>query len=121
MDKENVFSEWCIVEMLGHRKLAGLVTERVIAGKGFLQVQVPNKAGEMQTQLIPPESVYCITPTEAQICRKVAESCEPTTISKWDLRQLLAPPKEQQMTFYDHYDEDSYDAEEMEASGDAPF
>ena len=114
MDEKNAFSEWCIVELLGHRKLAGLVTERVIAGKGFLQVQVPNKAGEMQTQLISPDSVYCITPTEAQICRKFAESCQPNPISKWDLRTLLETyPQATQHLLDQDDDQDNADDEEM--------
>lgn len=106
MNEKNVlFEEWCIVEMLGHRKVAGRVSERMIAGKGFLQVDVPARDGSFQTQWIAPESIYCLTPTGEQLCRKIAEECGPQPISKWDLRQLLEKPQERQLTFHEHYDE----------------
>ena len=31
---------WCIVELMGHRKLAGLCTEQVIAGNTMLRIDV---------------------------------------------------------------------------------
>jgi hypothetical protein len=36
------FSSWVILELLGHRRLAGKLTEQQIAGHGFLRLDVPS-------------------------------------------------------------------------------
>jgi hypothetical protein len=35
------FGEWCVVELLGHRRLAGYVQEVQLAGTGFLRLDIP--------------------------------------------------------------------------------
>ena len=40
--EQAAFSEWCILELMGHRRLAGLVTECQVAGHGFLRLDVPH-------------------------------------------------------------------------------
>lgn len=32
---------WAIVELFGHARIAGRVTEQVIAGQGFIRADVP--------------------------------------------------------------------------------
>ncbi len=38
---EQTFEGWCILELMGHRKLAGLVAQQEIAGAAFLRIDVP--------------------------------------------------------------------------------
>lgn len=42
MSAEEPYSGWTIVELLGHRRLAGMVTEATIAGAGFLRIDMPS-------------------------------------------------------------------------------
>lgn len=35
------FESWCIVELFGHQRIAGLVTEQTIGGCNFVRVDVP--------------------------------------------------------------------------------
>jgi hypothetical protein len=35
------FAQWVILELLGHRRLAGFLTEQQIAGASFLRIDVP--------------------------------------------------------------------------------
>ncbi|HEV2780389.1 MAG TPA: hypothetical protein VGX25_13450 [Actinophytocola sp.] len=80
------FAEWVILELMGHRRLAGYLTEQEIAGKGFLRLDVPGAAGAPgATQLYNPASVYCITPTTEQIARKLAEGSRPAPVQRWEL------------------------------------
>ena len=81
------FSEWCILELMGHRRLAGLVTEQQIAGHGFLRLDVPGEgeAPWSASQWYSPTSVYCITPTTEDIARKLAADNRPRPATRWEL------------------------------------
>lgn len=81
---EQKFGEWAILELMGHRKLAGWLTETQIAGSGFLRIDIPGKDSQT-TQFYAPASVYCITPTSEDIARKVAEHLAPEPIQRWEI------------------------------------
>ena len=63
------FDEWAIVELMGHRKIAGRVTETALAGGAFVRVDVHGNDKHFLTQYYQPGAVYCITPADEQICR----------------------------------------------------
>lgn len=85
------FNQWCILELMGHRRLAGRVTEAEIAGKSFLRLDVPHKEGDgYTTQFYAPDSVYAITPTTEDVVRRArVDSVEP--VKPWEFRQLPEP------------------------------
>lgn len=85
-DETTTFSEWCIVELMGHRRLAGLLTEQEIAGKGFLRLDVPGDGPIWAaTQFYSPGSVYCITPVAETVARKIAADNKPRPATRWEL------------------------------------
>lgn len=62
---------WAVVEMLGHRVIAGFVSEVEIAGAGFLRVDLWAEEGSPRTtQFVAPASVYAITPTTEAVVRE---------------------------------------------------
>jgi hypothetical protein len=89
------FESWAIVELMGHRRIAGKVSEQVIGGVTLLRIDVPECPEIPQrtephpydrdmTRVIPavpaiPEftqfygasAIYCLTPTTEEIARKV--------------------------------------------------
>jgi hypothetical protein len=71
---------------MGHRRLAGRVTEEEIAGHGFLRIDVPGE-GSLQTatQYYSPNSVYAITPTTEAIARRFAVAHQPQPVTRWEL------------------------------------
>ncbi len=76
----------CIVELLGHRRLAGRVREVQLAGAGFLRLDIPPTDGhEAQTQLISPSSVYALHPTTEAIATAAAARCRPEPVARWEL------------------------------------
>lgn len=82
----------CIVELLGHRRLGGYVTEQEVAGAKFLRVDIPATDGhEPMTQLVNPASVYCLTPTTEEIATKAATLARPAPVSRWELASIEAP------------------------------
>lgn len=89
---------WFIIELLGHRRLAGYLTEQTIAGAGFLRVDVPGPNGDgdpIATQYFAPSSVYTLTPTTEAMARRVAESCRFQPVQQWELPQLSAATPEE--------------------------
>lgn len=94
-DSKTVFDEWAIVEMLGHRRLAGRVREVQLAGAGFLRLDVPATDGHAeQTQYIAPGSVYALHPTTETVAMAVAARCRPEPVHRWELPAAPAPAPE---------------------------
>jgi hypothetical protein len=85
---EEKFEQWAILELMGHRRLAGKVSECAIGGGAFLRIDMPMKDGFTSTQFYSPASIYCITPTTEQIAREVALASQPEPVSKWEFPQL---------------------------------
>lgn len=79
------FDQWGIVEVMGHRKYAGHITEQVIAGSALIRIDVPEvdvpkryehdssaKSVPAYTKLVGIGSIYAITPTTEDIARAAA-------------------------------------------------
>ena len=111
-DTQDTFDEWCILELMGHRKLAGKVTEATVAGGAFLRIDVYGEdkdAPALATQFYSPSSVYAMTPTTEAVCRRFAEArgaSEP--VSRYDLA-LPAPPSGPRTIESDDLDEDQHE------------
>jgi hypothetical protein len=92
--KRETFEGWAILEIMGHRRLAGWLTEQEIAGHGFLRIDVPvggGEEGDVASQFYSPSSVYAITPCSEEIARELSKlTLKP--VQPWDLRALLPTP-----------------------------
>lgn len=76
---------WAVIELMGHRRMAGYVSERDVAGQPFLQIDVPAEDGSTATQLYSAGAVYCITPTTEDVAKAVAFKSQPTPVHRWEL------------------------------------
>lgn len=65
------FEEWSILEIMGHRRLGGLVTEAEIGGIPLLRIDVYEADAEapVATQYYGKAAVYCLTPTTEATAR----------------------------------------------------
>lgn len=81
------FESWAIVELMGHAKIAGLVTEQAVAGGAFLRVDVPGPGDEwIMTKLYGASAVYCITPVTEDLARRAARAISaPRPVTRWEL------------------------------------
>lgn len=106
MTDNPTFAEWVILELLGHRRLAGYLTEQQIAGHGFLRLDIPDGNSEAfaATQLFNPTSVYAIHPTTETIARHAAKTYRQAPLQRWE---LPAAPSRGPVT--DVVDADPYD------------
>jgi hypothetical protein len=93
---------WAVLELMGHRRMAGRVTEALVGGTTLLRIDIPRNDGSTVTQFYGVGSVYCITPTTEEVARAVALANPPEPVHPWELRAALpAAP-------------DTVDAEEVE-------
>ncbi len=96
MSNSETFEGWAILELMGHRRLAGKLSEQEIAGAGFIRIDIPGPVqdGDEQwvTQFYAPSAVYAITPTVEDVARELAKQSE-APVSRWELRALLPEPE----------------------------
>lgn len=84
--EQQPFAEWAIIEMMGHRRLAGHVREVQVAGAGFLRLDIPPAGDDPgRTQFIAPGSVYALHPTDEATARRAAEAWRPAPVQRWEL------------------------------------
>lgn len=106
MSEEIKFDIWANVEVMGHRRFAGRVTEQVIAGCGFVRVDVPQVDDRMAfTKLIGPSSIYCITPVSEEVANNLARQYRERPV------EIYTPTVQRQLTNWSdeqdyHNDED---------------
>jgi hypothetical protein len=85
------FAEWVILELLGHRRAAGYLTEQQIAGASFLRLDIPGDDTKTPTtQIYNPTSVYAIHPTTEDVARHLAKTHRAEPVYRW---QLPAAPQ----------------------------
>lgn len=105
------FEQWCIVELFGHTKLAGLVSEQSLGGAMFVRVDVPEVQREASstkivdgrykeekytetiasfTRFFGANAIYSITPTSEAIARAMAQRIATRPVAAFELPQLQA-------------------------------
>lgn len=74
MEQEK-FEQWAIVELFGHQRLAGLVSEDSIGGCSFVRVDVPRDEGDgfTFTRYLGNGAIYAINVVDEAIARAAAQ------------------------------------------------
>lgn len=88
MTEEATFEAWAIVEIMGHVRLAGKVSEQKIAGTMMLRIDVPRGDNETLTLFYGAASIFSIAPTTEEIARSVAKRNQPEPVHRYELPQL---------------------------------
>ena len=86
------FEGYAIIELMGHRRLAGYVREEPHFGTNMLRIDVPGPDGPaVATQFYGGGAVYCVTPCTEKMARDVAASNQPEPVREWELRRITGP------------------------------
>ncbi|MDA8311463.1 MAG: acetyltransferase [Actinomycetota bacterium] len=92
MGDEESYRGWSILELMGHRRLAGMVTTEQIGRASFIRIDVPlDSDGETTSQFYSPSAVYCLTPTTEEIARAFADRNRPAPVSRYELAPIRPP------------------------------
>lgn len=101
------FEQWAIVDVMGHQRFVGLVTEQVIAGQGFVRVDIPKTSKQPGwSKLIGTASIYAITPVEKDIAVSMAENLHKKPIEAYQLTDAMVRESHQLTLGHDEYEED---------------
>lgn len=90
------FEQWALVELFGHQRIAGLVTEQTVGGCAFLRVDVPetktaHATVSAFTKLFGNGAVYGITFVTEEIARAMAAGAyHVRPVTPFDLPRLPA-------------------------------
>jgi len=70
------YEGWAVVELMGHRQTAGLVSEVTLAGTTLLRVDSPAPDGDaiVASQMYGGSAIYCLTPCDEETARVVLRS-----------------------------------------------
>jgi hypothetical protein len=96
MSENTKFEEWAVLELFGHQRLAGLVTEVQLGGASFVRVDVPkdgSKKGWKLTKMYNPSAIYSIAPVTEATARLVAASVAGEPVTRWDVQEMVREAK----------------------------
>lgn len=83
------FEEWALLELFGHQRLAGKVSEATLAGGAFVRVDVPDAKGRIVlTKFLHPNAIYGISPCDENVAVAAAQSIDSAPIARYQLEQL---------------------------------
>lgn len=99
------FAEWAILEVMGHRRLAGFVREVELFGGKMCRIDVPGEEGTVATQFYGEKSIYCLTVTTEAEARAAARRSRPEPVTRWE--QLPAPPSAEEVRQAWQYDDEA--------------
>jgi hypothetical protein len=85
---ETKFDQWCILDLFGHQRTAGHVTEATIGGCAFLRIDVPEGEG-YRTEYYGQGAIYSMRPVSEEIAREVVRSHASPPVSTYDMSHLL--------------------------------
>ena len=72
---------WAIIELFGHTRVAGKVTNVSIAGCGFIRVEVPAHNGlPAYTRDIAPKAIYAINPCDEKAACDAQDYCSSSPV-----------------------------------------
>lgn len=87
---QEAFEAWAIVELFGHQRIAGRLTEQTIGGCHFIRVDVPAfEDSPAFTKLYTQGAIYGVTFVSEQIARAAAQSYRVAPVNAYELRSLL--------------------------------
>jgi hypothetical protein len=81
---------WAVVELFGHQKIAGRITEQNIAGTNMLRVDVPETSTQPAfTRFFGSAAIYAINPADEESVKYYADKLQTKPIDSWDVREML--------------------------------
>lgn len=106
------FELHAVVELFGHTRMAGKVSEQTIGSASFIRIDVPET--NMQpafTRIVNPSAVYAINPVTEEVAIDMAQRLDEKPINAWDIRKMqeklmaLKEPEREMATTVDDDDD----------------
>jgi len=73
MNENDNFGTWGILELMGHVRMAGFITEEEHFGEKIGRIDIPGEAGQAVTQYFGGHTIYRLTPVSEEVARAFAK------------------------------------------------
>ena len=84
------FEEWAIIELFGHKVIAGKVSEQQVGGCSFVRVDVPAVGKQKPfTRLFGNGAIYSINITDEETATAAADYYKPVPMEPWTVSDML--------------------------------
>lgn len=108
---QQTFESFALVELFGHNRMAGKVTEQSIGGATFIRVDVPETPTQPGfSRMLNPSAIYAINPITEEAMNELARNLDKAPIQAWDIRETvqkaklaLEQPKEESFGYDEKY------------------
>ena len=81
---------FAVIELFGHNKIAGKVSEQNMGAFTFCRIDVPETPQQPSfTRLVNPSAIYAINPVTEEVMKKMAENIQTKPIEAWDVREMV--------------------------------
>lgn len=86
---ENKFELFAVVELFGHQRIAGKVSEQSIGVATMIRIDVPEtKTQPAFTRIVNPSAIYAINPVTEEVMLEMAQRITALPIQAWDIREM---------------------------------
>ena len=83
------FESWGLLELFGHQRLAGKLSEQTIGGCHFIRIDVPEVGDTAAyTHFFTQGAIYGMTPMDETTARKLAAYLRAVPVSPYELRSV---------------------------------
>ena len=87
---EEKFETWALIELFGHTRIAGKVSEQNIAGTNMLRIDIPETThNPKHTKFYGSSAIYGIHPIDEETARSMAENFNIQPVESWDIKEFL--------------------------------
>lgn len=88
---------WGVVELMGHVRLAGKVSEEERFGCKLGRIDVPTDGEKFVTIYFGGSSIYRVTPCDEESARAVAVRCAPAPVHRYEMPQIANAAESQKL------------------------
>ena len=106
------FEAWGLVELMGHQRVAGRLSEQPLGGGNMLRVDIPNGDG-FRTAYYGASSIYAVHITDEAAARKLAGNQGTRPPYAYELSQAVARIAPSAPVYDDSNDEREEDDEQV--------
>jgi hypothetical protein len=107
------FESWGHIELMGHQRIAGRISEQVIGGGNLVRVDVPD--GEsFRTVYYGSSAIYALHVTDEAAARAVAKTLGTQPAYAWELLRQQGKLAAPSPSYVDNHDDDDTDDSDRE-------
>lgn len=113
--EDNKLDLFALVELFGHNRIAGRVTEQTVGSSTFVRIDVPDTTEQPKfTRFVNPSAIYAINPVSEDVANGLAESIKAKPINIWDAEEVLKRINERRKELAEARSDDGPDYDDNE-------